>query len=51
MNYDLNLTDYVICYFPAFLAGFCVGGAIITLAPICSRVIRRLQKPKIYTLR
>jgi len=48
MNYALTLTEYAICYFPAFLAGFSMCGAMVALTPLFSRVIRRLQKPKIY---
>ena len=51
MNYDIKMLDYALCYFPAFLLGFCTCLAIVALAPVCSRVIQRLQKPKIFHFR
>lgn len=44
MNYDLPWLEYVICYFPAFLAGFCTCLAIITLTHYRSFDIQRLVR-------
>ncbi len=44
MNYELNMLEYVICYFPAFLTGFCTCVAISALPPYQSPVIQRLVR-------